>query len=379
MVGREGVGNAFHSLGGRAARTRTQGWVTGVCQRVEKTQWVQRTRGAQRPSHRQAPLPAPSQPTQLLTAAVCVAWMLASSALILLNKDLLAGGFHYPMALSALGMSFSAVASFICCRVINVVDARRGVITPRAYATRVLPVGLLMAATLHFGNVVYLYLTVSFIQMLKALTPVVTMAALFAARLESPTPPLIASVAAIAAGTAVASYGEVNLSLVGLACMFASECFEAGRLVLTQSLLAGANFHPVEGLMYLAPACTAWLLLGSAAFELPRMRAEGAWALVTARPAAFSIAAATGFAVNALAYGVISRSSSLTLKVLGTVKNAGVVWWGVLVLGDIVTPVQGIGYALSLAGFLAYNKAKMAPATAGYAGLPTRDPGAVKG
>lgn len=36
-------------------------------------------------------------------------------------------------------------------------------------------VGLLMALTLHFGNVVYLYLTVSFIQMLKALTPVVTM------------------------------------------------------------------------------------------------------------------------------------------------------------------------------------------------------------
>ena len=32
-----------------------------------------------------------------------------------------------------------------------------------------------MALTLHFGNVVYLYLTVSFIQMLKAFTPVVTM------------------------------------------------------------------------------------------------------------------------------------------------------------------------------------------------------------
>ena len=34
--------------------------------------------------------------------------------------------------------------------------------------TRIFPVGLFMALTLHFGNVVYLYLTVSFIQMLKA-------------------------------------------------------------------------------------------------------------------------------------------------------------------------------------------------------------------
>ena len=39
--------------------------------------------------------------------------------------------------------------------------------------TRILPVGLFMALTLHFGNIVYLYLTVSFIQMLKvsALNP----------------------------------------------------------------------------------------------------------------------------------------------------------------------------------------------------------------
>ena len=41
-------------------------------------------------------------------------------------------------------------------------------LTWRFWATRILPVGLFMALTLHFGNVVYLYLTVSFIQMLKA-------------------------------------------------------------------------------------------------------------------------------------------------------------------------------------------------------------------
>lgn len=331
--------------------------------------------------------------------------MVASSGLILLNKDLMASGFHYPMALrwgegrtekmhrffsvlffarptipsssfSALGMTFSSVASFLCCRVLGIVDCRPGAFTRRTYLTRVVPVGLLMAATLHFGNVVYLYLTVSFIQMLKALTPVVTMAALFAARLETPTPALVAAVAAIAAGTAIASYGEVNLSAVGVACMLLSEAFEASRLVMTQLLLTGSSFHPVEGLMYLAPACSAWLLLGAGALELPRMRAEGAFGLMASRPAAFAAAGAAGFAVNALAYGVIRGASSLTLKVLGTVKNAGVVWWGVLVLGEVVTPLQGAGYALSLAGFLTYNWVKAAPAAAAarYAGLPTRDP-----
>lgn len=46
------------------------------------------------------------------------------------------------------------------------VEVRRQ-LTWRFWLTRILPVGLFMALTLHFGNVVYLYLTVSFIQMLK--------------------------------------------------------------------------------------------------------------------------------------------------------------------------------------------------------------------
>jgi hypothetical protein len=55
---------------------------------------------------------------QVVIAVVAsVAWMSVSSGLILLNKDLLSHGFHYPMALSGLGMAFSGTASYLCCRV----------------------------------------------------------------------------------------------------------------------------------------------------------------------------------------------------------------------------------------------------------------------
>ena len=40
-------------------------------------------------------------------------------------------------------------------------------ITTHFYCRNILPIGLFMALTLHFGNVVYLYLTMSFIQILK--------------------------------------------------------------------------------------------------------------------------------------------------------------------------------------------------------------------
>ena len=50
--------------------------------------------------------------------------------------------------------------------------------------------------------------------MLKAFCPVITMLLLFATRLERATPRLVASVAVISAGVAIASYGEMHLSLV---------------------------------------------------------------------------------------------------------------------------------------------------------------------
>lgn len=61
----------------------------------------------------------------------------------------------------------------------------------------------------------------------------------------------------------------------------------------------------VEGLMYLAPACTFWLALGSLALEFRPMLEAGAFGLMAARPAKFLAAAVMGFLVNSLAYIVI--------------------------------------------------------------------------
>lgn len=51
-------------------------------------------------------------------------------------------------------------------QVFRIVEVNR-VLTWKFYLERILPVGFFMALTLLFGNIVYLYLTVSFIQMLK--------------------------------------------------------------------------------------------------------------------------------------------------------------------------------------------------------------------
>lgn len=60
----------------------------------------------------------PSHVRQALAVAACLAWMAVSSGLILVNKYIMSTDrFHYPMALSGLGMAFSSVASWLVCRV----------------------------------------------------------------------------------------------------------------------------------------------------------------------------------------------------------------------------------------------------------------------
>ena len=55
---------------------------------------------------------------KLAAAAACLVYMAISSALIVLNQQLMnEDGFRYPMALSGLGMGFSAVASYMACKV----------------------------------------------------------------------------------------------------------------------------------------------------------------------------------------------------------------------------------------------------------------------
>lgn len=353
-------------------------------------------------------------------------------------------------------------------QVFKVIESNKSV-DMKFYMTRIMPVGFLMALTLLCGNVSYLYLTVAFIQMLKAFTPIITMVTLFLFRMETPTKNLIASVVFIAFGTLLASLGEGSFSVIGVVIMMSSEVFESVRLVMTQVLLVGLKFNPsasptgtrrgrvvrreeragafffvpqsirrrgrvrlreaidrtesvandafdrhsrlpllvsprhlarrrcflgpvhprrfsrprrsasnarffptspilaVEGLMYLAPACSFWLVLGSLFTELGRMRAENALATVTSHPYQFLGAAAMGFGVNSLAYIVIQTASSLTLKVLGTVKNALVVYLGVIIFSERVSTLQAVGYAISLVAFFFYQRIKMAQVASGQA------------
>ena len=107
----------------------------------------------------------------------------------------------------------------------------------RTYVSAIVPIGACYAVTLWVGNAAYLYLSVSFIQMLKALMPVSVfgMGCLIGTeRFEVST---MANMGLIALGVAIASYGELNFNMFGVMLQLWSIASESIRLVLVQILL----------------------------------------------------------------------------------------------------------------------------------------------
>lgn len=97
--------------------------------------------------------------------------------------------------------------------------------------------GALFSGTLWFGNAAYTYLSVSFIQMLKALMP----AAVFTCGLfwgvEKKDYKTMCIMAIVTTGVMIASYGELLFVVAGVVYQLLAICTESNRIVLVQILL----------------------------------------------------------------------------------------------------------------------------------------------
>lgn len=147
-----------------------------------------------------------------------------------------------------------------------------------------MPIGLVYSASLVCSNLTYLYLSVAFIQMLKAAAPVAVLFVAWVWGVENPTLRRVLNVCVIVLGVVLASVGEVAFSWTGVAYQLGGIVFEAMRLVMVQVLLSedkgttgeggkiarGPGMDPLVGLYYYAPVCAVMNVLVAAVVEWPR-------------------------------------------------------------------------------------------------------------
>lgn len=287
-------------------------------------------------------------------------FMLIGPSLIMVNQYILKTlHFPYPIFLSGLGVVASGLTAKLIVQLGYVKIQRTEAIEGWLWYKRVLPVGLSTAATLSFGNIVYLYLDVGFIQMLKSFTPVILLFTGYLAGIDTATYSTILSVIVISIGTATTCSYTPQLHMLGLFFMFLSSLTEAIKLVITQFFLQNLKFGVVESQYILSPAAAFWLFTASIFVEFPDMIEKNAFAIVYEHIWMFVIASVMGIGVNFITYFVIQYTSSLTMKILGTVRNILLIVVGVFIYQEVITFYQAVGYFIALLGFVGYNLSKL--------------------
>ncbi|KAL6769719.1 EZY14 [Auxenochlorella protothecoides x Auxenochlorella symbiontica] len=285
-----------------------------------------------------------------------VLWMSISISVILFNKWLLAfAGFPFPIALTMWHMAFCSAVGFFCIRVLGVTKTHN--LSVEEYCRRVLPIGMLYAASLWLSNSSYLYLSVSFIQMTKSLMPGLVYACGVALGTETFAAGSALNMLLIAAGVVVCAVGEANLVVKGLVQQLAALLFEAARLTLVQILMnsKGLAMNPLQSLYYVSPACLLCLLVPFALVEYSSLLQSPP----VIYPTVLLANALTAFALNLAVFLLIGKTSALTMNIAGVIKDWMLIFFSFHLFHAPVTVLNLVGYAFCVAGVAVYNFQKL--------------------
>ena len=289
------------------------------------------------------------------------AYIVVQPTVILLNWYVLKKvGFHYPVMVSSAGIFTSWLMTFLLVHSGTVSISKEAKSMPKIWL-RILPVGLCAAVSMATGNIAYLYISVPLIQMMKALTPVVTMLALFSVRFEKPTVPLVSAISLLSVGAGIACYGEVKFVWMGFIAMIMSVFSQAARMVYAQHLLSNFKMSVWDGLYYFSPMTLAFMSLFIIFFELPALLEDEGITYLIANLGWLTCCGFAGFLLNFIIFSVVKTAGSLTLNMLVIMDNIIVVTFSFVFLDQHISLLQGLGYSVAMMGNVLYVWIRLAP------------------
>ncbi|XP_057865521.1 probable sugar phosphate/phosphate translocator At4g32390 [Cryptomeria japonica] len=295
----------------------------------------------------------------LISYAYVGLWIFLSSTVILFNKFILDKKLYnwpFPISLTMIHMAFCSVLAFALVGVFKIVKPVG--MTKKIYVSSVIPISALYCLSLWLSNSAYIYLSVSFIQMLKALMPVAVYSIGVLLKKESFSSKTMTNMVGISVGVGIAAYGEALFNTLGVMLQLGAVVFEATRLVLIQILLTanGITLNPITTLYYVAPCCFVFLCIPWAIVEYPVLIASSSFYLDFKL---FSANCLCAFLLNLAVFLLVGKTSALTMNVAGVVKDWILIAISWSVIKDRVTGVNLIGYFLAFLGVCFYNHLKL--------------------
>ncbi|KAA8525447.1 hypothetical protein F0562_007286 [Nyssa sinensis] len=295
----------------------------------------------------------------LLSYSYVAVWIFLSFTVIVYNKYILDRKLYnwpFPISLTMIHMTFCSTLAVLLVRVFGVVEPVS--MSRELYLSSVVPIGALYSVSLWLSNSAYIYLSVSFIQMLKALMPVAvyTIGILF--KKDSFKTDTMANMLSISVGVAIAAYGEAKFDSWGVFLQLGAVAFEATRLVMIQILLTskGITLNPITSLYYVAPCCLVFLFVPWIFVEYPVLKESSSFHFDFV---IFGTNSFCAFALNLAVFLLVGKTSALTMNVAGVVKDWLLIAFSWSVIKDTVTPLNLFGYGLAFLGVAYYNHSKL--------------------
>mmetsp|Transcript_13166 Transcript_13166/g.34308 ORF Transcript_13166/g.34308 Transcript_13166/m.34308 type:complete len:335 (+) Transcript_13166:74-1078(+) len=296
-------------------------------------------------------MPAETVAHTVRIGLIIVSWMVISISLIMYNKWLLSfAHYGFPFALTSTHQLFAAVMAHVA--------AASGHVTPPKLSFEqvlnlIVPIAVCSALSLSLSNQAMVYISVPFMQMLKAAIPTFSFLIGVSIGLERFAWRLLGVVIWIGVGVAVASYGEIDFVWHGFLIAIVGLLVEAARLVLSQRLLQGQaiQFNAITGVYYQAPISFIALFVPFLVFEF-----HDAWVVMTRIPAHIVLNATIAAALNVSSFMVLKETSAVTYGICGQVKDWLNILIAVPVFGTQLSLIQPVGYGLAVLGVFQYKR-----------------------
>ena len=293
----------------------------------------------------------PNNYNNLLKLLYLLTFIFFGPILIVLNSKTLQN-FPYPILLSFFGQLTTFMFTFI----LYLVGKIKINVNTRFFVNNIMPLSVCSAGALIFGNMLYLYISVSFAQMLKSFTPLVLLLLLYITKTEKISKKVTACVCFISIGGIMSSSGRTSITSIGIVLSILSSICESLRLLLSQRLLCNLNIEPFEAILYMSFNCSLIMFIICIPLEIIYINYAQLTMDVFQN---ILLCGFLGLIVNFISVFIIKHISSIVLKLIGTTRNAGLVLFSVLFLKEEVTILQFSGYCLSVFSFFVYNYLKM--------------------
>lgn len=304
---------------------------------------------------------SPSPVAAVSTVPYILFWVAASCTLILFNKAILSQyDFPYPMFLTFWHMLFGTICTQILARTTDMLPGvkaqkvDRGILIKKFF-----PIAFLYSISLICANRAYLYLSVSYIQMLKAFTPVCVLIASVLTGLEKAYVTEFMILFVVTLGVLIASYGELRFDATGFIFQVVSVACESTRLTLTNVTIKKLELDTLSTLYYIAPLACVCILIPFCIFEyatFPFERLKSPQFLLM-----LVVNGSIAFSLNIASVLVMMKASALILALSGIAKDVILVMLSMVVFASPVTPVQFFGYGVALAGLQVHKEYKKNP------------------